>query len=227
LFVANITLFVVAFFRTSVVFNRSYCELWAKHWIKVVGSGPARHLEAKSWGAAASRIYPFITTNHEGINLKEKDPDAFRKIVEWIDLNAPYYPDYATSYYDNPYGRCPLTTAEVRQLEKLTGQQIFVSSGVRYYDIATYIDEKEQLNPRDAAFLKAFTSINFDEPEKSPLLRSVTSVINKVKTKIPLIYYKTKNFTEILNFLERLVREEVLVLIICPNSPLCPQKIER
>jgi hypothetical protein len=160
---------------TGLVFNRSYSELWAKHWIKVVGSGPARHLEAKSWGAVASRIYPFITKNHGGINLKEKDPDAFRKVVEWIDVNAPYYPDYATSYYDNPYGRCPLTAAEVRQLEKLTGQKIFVSSGVRYYNIATYIDEKEQLNPRDAAFLKAFTSINFDEPAKSPVLRGVRS----------------------------------------------------
>jgi hypothetical protein len=158
---------------TGIVFNRSYCELWAKHWIKVVGSGPARHLEAKSWGAVASRVYPFLTANHEGINLKEKDPAAFRKVVEWIDLNAPYYPDYATSYYDNPYGRCPLTAAEVRQLEKLTGQKIFVQSSVRYYDIPTYVDEKEQLNPRDATFLKAFTSVNFDEPAKSPLLQDL------------------------------------------------------
>jgi hypothetical protein len=163
----------------GVVFNRSYCELWAKHWIKVVGSGPARHLDAKSWGAIASRIYPFITTNHEGINLKEKDSDAFRKVVEWIDLNAPYYPDYATSYYDNPYGRCPLTTMEIRRLEQLTGQKIFVQSGVRYYDIPTYVDEKEQLNSRDAIFLKAFTSINFDEPSRSPLLSGLTSELSR------------------------------------------------
>ncbi|MDR1480635.1 MAG: hypothetical protein LBJ00_17040 [Planctomycetaceae bacterium] len=121
---------------TGVVFNQSYSELWAKHWIKVVGSGPARHLEAKSWGASASRIYPFITTEHEGINLKEKDFTAFQKVVEWIDINAPYYPDYATSYYDNPYGRCPLTVQEIRQLEKLTGQKIFVKSDIRYYTVA-------------------------------------------------------------------------------------------
>ncbi|MDR1478915.1 MAG: hypothetical protein LBJ00_08230 [Planctomycetaceae bacterium] len=71
--------------------------------------------------------------------------------------------------------------SEVRQLEKLTGQKIFVSSGVRYYDMPTYIDETEQLNPRDATFLKAFTSVNFDAPDKSVVLRGVTSEADKVK----------------------------------------------
>ncbi|MDR3232973.1 MAG: hypothetical protein LBT46_04815 [Planctomycetaceae bacterium] len=159
--------------EAGLVFNRSYSELWAKHWIKTVGSGPAKHLQAKSWGTIASKIYPYLTTNHEGINLKEQAPDAFKKVAEWIDLNGPFYPDYATSYPENPYGRCPLTYGEVQQLEKLTGQKIFEFSHVRGYNIPAYWDEREQLNPRDAVYLKAFTSLNFDEPQKSVVLQEI------------------------------------------------------
>jgi hypothetical protein len=50
-----------------------------------------------------------------------------------------------------------------------------VQNAVRYYNIPAYADEKEQLNPHDAVFLNAFTSINFDEPEKRSVLRGITS----------------------------------------------------
>jgi hypothetical protein len=37
--------------------------------------------------------------------------------VTWIDINAPYYPTYAGgAYRNNPYGRSPLSDAELNRL---------------------------------------------------------------------------------------------------------------
>ncbi|MDR3182482.1 MAG: hypothetical protein LBT89_06105 [Planctomycetaceae bacterium] len=167
-------------------FNVSYAELWAKHYIRAVGGGPAKLLPAKSWGARTSKIYPYLMNpppaDADGVkcgalNLKETDPAAFRKVCEWIDLNAPYYPDAATSYWDNPYGRSPLSIAETQQLEKLTGQKIFIPSNVRSEPF--YFYESETLHPRDAALLKLVTILNFDTPEKSPVIEGLASSVRK------------------------------------------------
>jgi hypothetical protein len=160
---------------TGQVFNISYGELWAKHYIRTLGGGPSRFFRAKTWGTRASRIFPYLTNEHHKVNLKEQDPDAFKKIAEWIDLNGPYYPDYATSFPNNPYARSPLTVAETRQLEKLTGRKILRPCDVRTDGVQFYADEPEQLNPRDAELLKIVTQINFDEPEKSPILQNIGS----------------------------------------------------
>jgi hypothetical protein len=48
------------------------------------------------------------------------DEQDFDRIVTWIDINAPYYPDYASAYPDNAYGRAPLTPAQLKRLGELT-----------------------------------------------------------------------------------------------------------
>ena len=46
-------------------------------------------------------------------------PDELEKIVTWVDLNATYYPSYASSYPQNPYGRSPISDAQLAKLKQL------------------------------------------------------------------------------------------------------------
>jgi mono/diheme cytochrome c family protein len=147
------------------VFNPSYSELWAKRYIRPVGAGPARILQAHSWGAGKSKLLSVLSKKHGGVLLDKSD---LEKIVTWVDINAPYYPSYATSYPDNPYGRSPLTFAETRRLEKLTGQSILPRARNRE---RLYIDSPEgKPEARDIALIRIATVLNFDAPEKSPAL---------------------------------------------------------
>ncbi len=43
-------------------------------------------------------------------------------MVTWIDINAPYYPEYATPYPQNLYGRSPLDAGQLERLWGLTGR---------------------------------------------------------------------------------------------------------
>jgi hypothetical protein len=52
------------------------------------------------------------------------DPESFDRIVTWIDINAPYYPEYASAYRDNRFGRSPLDNGQIAQLAKLTGANV-------------------------------------------------------------------------------------------------------
>ena len=56
-------------------------------------------------------------------------PEDFDRIVTWIDLNAPYYPSYASAYPDNLAGRCPLDDGQLARLEKLTGVPLRKQAG--------------------------------------------------------------------------------------------------
>jgi hypothetical protein len=162
---------------TGQTFNRSYAELWAKHYIKPVGGGPARFLEAKTFGARAGKLFSVLTKKHGGVHLEKDDPKAFRKVCEWLDLNAPYYPDVATSFPDNPYGRSPLTFEETRAIEKLSKTRLLNLARVRSADDATgnsfYVDEPAKLTPRDAALLWIVSALDFDNPERSPILETM------------------------------------------------------
>jgi len=73
------------------------------------------------------------------------DRESFDRLVTWIDINAPYYPDYVGgAYRDNPFGRSPLTSAELKRLTELTG-----------------------INLTDRG---QFTQLSFTRPESSPCL---------------------------------------------------------
>jgi len=108
----------------GVLFNTSYVELRGKGYVKVPGAGPYMVLRPKSWGSHASRLRKVLLEGHGEAEIDKKvklDREGFDRIVTWIDINAPYYPDYGSAYRNNAYGRCPLSGHQLGQLGKLTG----------------------------------------------------------------------------------------------------------
>ena len=133
----------------DLVFNASYSELWHKQLIKVVGAGPSEIQPAYSWGAHPSKLLQVLRTNHAGVKLNSEE---IGRIATWIDLNAPYYPTYATAHPDHLAGRSPLNDAELARLEQLTGVPLRAQA-----------DFRKNCGPQ----------IAFDRPELSPCLASL------------------------------------------------------
>lgn len=108
----------------GLIFNASYVNLWTKGTLSVVGAGPPEIRQAYSWGAHASRLLHFRegTNKHTDVNLTAEEME---RIVTWVDLNAPYYPSYASAYPKNPYGRSPLNDGQLGKL-----RQLGVSTGI-------------------------------------------------------------------------------------------------
>ena len=108
----------------GLVFNTSYAELRSKGYVKVVGAGPFQTQLPKSWGSHASPLVKVLTEGHLDATIDEQfklTPEEFDRIVTWIDINAPYYPEYASAYRGNKYGRSPLNPGELAELARLTG----------------------------------------------------------------------------------------------------------
>jgi len=103
-------------------FATSYVDLWALGTITCVGGGPAETQPAFSWGSHASKLTRYLY-GHGGVTLSDDDRD---RIIAWMDLNAPYYPQYESAYPATPGGRCPLTRDEINRLKALTG--VFVEN---------------------------------------------------------------------------------------------------
>ena len=110
------------------MFNMSYYDLRTKGGlVKVPGAGPAQVLMPKSWGSHASRLGKVLLEGHGDKEIDEKiklDRESFDRIVTWIDINAPYYPDYASAYRNNRFGRSPLDGGQIGQLGRLTGVNV-------------------------------------------------------------------------------------------------------
>ncbi|MCL4207250.1 MAG: PD40 domain-containing protein [Pirellulaceae bacterium] len=140
----------------GLVFNTSYVELRSKPMVKVVGAGPHQVQPPLSWGSHASRLAKVLLEGHGDAEIDRQvnlDRESFERIVTWIDLNAPYYPSYASGAFgNNPFGRAPLTDAEVKRLSELTGRNLM---------------DRGQL-----------TQISLTRPEKSPCLNGLASVEN-------------------------------------------------
>ena len=108
-------------------FAASYVDLWALGTITCVGGGPAEIQPAYSWGAHASKLTKYLY-GHGGVRLTEDERD---RLVTWMDINAPYYPQYETAYPANPGGRSPLTREEMARLKALSGVEISNSHAKR------------------------------------------------------------------------------------------------
>jgi len=102
-------------------FNVSYMELWRKDLIKVVGAGPAEVQEPYAWGSHASPIVQHLRKSEANNALSAEE---FERVVTWIDINAPYYPSYASAYRKNLFGRCPLDKTQLARLKALTGVDV-------------------------------------------------------------------------------------------------------
>ncbi|MEI7732807.1 MAG: hypothetical protein WCO56_24760, partial [Verrucomicrobiota bacterium] len=133
----------------DLVFNASYNELWRKKFITVVGAGPAVTQPAY-WGSPASKLVKAIRDEHCGVKLS---PEDFERIVTWIDLNAPYYPSYASAHPANLAGRSPLDGKQLKRLEELTG--------LKFGKLASHAGNQ---GPQ----------ISFDRPELSPCLEKIS-----------------------------------------------------
>ena len=130
----------------DLVFNTAYNELWRKKFITVVGAGPPEIQAARSWGSHASKLGKTALRYFKEGKMNREELD---RIVTWIDLNAPYYPTFASAYPDNLAGRSPLDDQQLARLEQLTGVPLRKLAG-----------HAENRGPQ----------ISFDRPELSPCL---------------------------------------------------------
>ena len=133
----------------SDTFNVSYNELWRRKCIRAIGAGPHRIQQAYSWGSHASKLVKTIRQGHQKVTL---DKESFDRIVTWVDINAPYYPSYASAYPGNLAGRSPLTNAELKRLGAL--------AGLDFFKLTSYHANQ---GPK----------VSFDRPELSPCLAAV------------------------------------------------------
>jgi hypothetical protein len=108
----------------TISFNASYIDLQRQGLLSCVGGGPAHIQPAYSWGSHASKLIKILRDGHNDTTLSAEEME---RLITWVDLNAPYYPVYESAYPDNPCGRSPLNTAQVKQLEKLTGARFVMA----------------------------------------------------------------------------------------------------
>ena len=133
----------------DLVFNTAYNELWRKKFIKVVGAGPPEIQTARSWGSHASKMGQMLLKHYRDKLTAEE----FDRVVTWIDLNAPYYPSFASAHPDNLAGRSPLDDKQLARLEQLTG-----------VPLRHQASHGENRGPQ----------VSFDRPELSPCLAQFT-----------------------------------------------------
>ncbi len=102
-------------------FNVAYRQLWTRGYITVPGAGGALTMQAYSWGAAASKVIQTLDRGHHGVKLDKESRD---RLVTWLDINAPYYPTYATNFPDNFTGRSPLNDPQTARLKAIFGDRL-------------------------------------------------------------------------------------------------------
>ncbi|MCX6901052.1 MAG: hypothetical protein NT105_20450 [Verrucomicrobia bacterium] len=140
----------------ELVFNASYVELfrnWGKEGalLNTVGLGLAPINPAYAVGSHRSQLVELLKRGHNKVALSAEEMD---RIVTWIDIGGPYYPDYDCSHPANVAGRAPISEAQLKRLGELT------SSGLA----------DDRGNPGSAAHRLWIT---FDRPELSPCLRKL------------------------------------------------------
>ncbi len=109
----------------NIAFNNSYFELRKNQdLVKVIGAGPAPVQNPRTWGSSVSRLAQVVLNGHGDperdaqLKLSQEDKD---RVITWLDINAPYYPEYSTPFPQNAGGRSPLTQNQAKRLTELTG----------------------------------------------------------------------------------------------------------
>lgn len=151
----------------NMIFNTSYVELRSKNLVSVPGAGPHLVLPPRSWGSSQSRLAKVVSGHHPKPEIDQKrkelgvwfdaktNPEAYQRVITWIDINAPYYPVYGSAYTQNRFGRAPLDNNQIKRLEDLTG--------VKTIPIREGADNSGAMSGID------FT-VSFTRPEMSPCL---------------------------------------------------------
>ncbi len=149
----------------GVLFNTSYVELRGKGDVRVIGAGPHEVQPPKSWGSHVSRLAEVVLSGHGDEEVDRQitlTPEERTRIITWIDINAPYYPDYASAYPDHLYGRSPLNPEQLARLSELTGIDL---------------THPQHLN-----------AISFTRPEHSPCLEGLDAGSEAYAEAVELIY---------------------------------------
>ncbi len=157
----------------DLVFNTSYNELWRKKLVKVPGAGPSENLLPYTWGAHASKLVQIIRNEPRcGGSLTSEE---MNRIVTWVDLNAPYYPSYASAHPDNLAGRAPLTDQQLDRLERLTKIPL------------------RQLASHNG---NAGPQVSFERPELSPCLKTLAQSPPALEEALAIIRAGSSAFKE-------------------------------
>ena len=157
----------------SLAFNASYTDLWRLGYIQCVGGGGATVMPAKSWGSHASKLVRVLRDGHPDHKDVRLSAEELDRIVTWIDLNAPYYPVYESAYPDNPCGRSPIDSQQLKQLGELTK--------------ATFVTGHNG---------QARTQISFERPALSPCLQKLDTSSEKYTQALQIIQAGKANLTK-------------------------------
>jgi len=153
-------------------FNASYVDLWMKKYINCIGAGPHTTQQPYSWGSHKSKLVDKIAGGHKKVKLSTEELGT---IITWIDLNGPYYPSYASAYPNNLAARSPLSNAQIKKLQKLTG-----------INLAKLANHKRKLP----------SQISFDRPQLSPALKSIKDNPEKLAQAVAIIEAGKKSLAE-------------------------------
>jgi hypothetical protein len=139
----------------GLIFNVSYVNLWTRGALTVVGAGPPEIQPPYSWGSHASKLTQVLTRAraHHEVKLA---PEELERIVTWVDLNATYYPSYASAYPQNPYGRSPISEAQLARLK-----QLGMDTGITdiSFDRPELSPGLAKLQPKDPGYAEALSII--------------------------------------------------------------------
>ena len=137
----------------DTVFSTSYVDLWLLGGISCVGAGGAETRPALSWGSRVSKIVRMSQNGHGRVQLSKPEMDT---LIAWCDLNAPYYPNFECAYPQNQAGRSPLSFAEVKRVQQLSGVKL-----------------------ADQHWYRQRSQFSFDRPEVSRILTSASCATNE------------------------------------------------
>lgn len=154
----------------ELVFNASYVDLF-QNWgtqealLSTVGLGLAPIPAPYSIGSHRSRLVEILRRGHYDVTLSA---DELERIVAWIDIGGPYYPDYASAHPANVAGRAPISIIELKRLGELTGIDFVDAQG----------------NP---GFTRHRLWMTFDRPELSPCLRKLDKASGAYREALAII----------------------------------------